>query len=77
MKKALYKAMTAHYVAEMESARATLKVYFNGAAGIGEHPQVVDEMVKQVDKFTNAEDCLHALKANFSEDGGQELEVEE
>ena len=49
MKKSLYKALAAHYVAEMESARATRKVSFNGAAGIGEHPQVVEEMVKQID----------------------------
>ena len=77
MKRALYKALTSHYTAEMESARATLKVYFNGAAGIGEHPQVVEEMVKQVDKFTNAEDCLHAINKHFAEDGGQALEVEE
>ena len=77
MKKALYKAMSAHYVAEMESARATLKVYFNSAAGIGEHPQIVEEMIKQVDKLTNAEDCLHGLKRHFGEEGGQALEVEE
>jgi len=30
--------------------------------GIGEHPQIVEEMSKQLEKFANAEDALNALK---------------
>ena len=65
MKKHLYKALQSHFTAEMDSAKATLEVYFNSAAGIGEHPQVVEEMVKQVEKLTNAEDCLHSVQTHL------------
>ena len=62
VKESLYNALEAHYKAEAASAEATLAVYFNNAAGIGEHPQVVEEMVKQVDKLEHAEGCLSVLK---------------
>lgn len=66
IKSSLYDALEAHYHAEATSAKATLDVYFTNAAGIGEHPQVVEEMTKQLEKLANAEDCLEALKKNFS-----------
>ena len=61
-KQSLYNALEAHYKAEVAAAEATLMVYFNNAAGIGEHPQVVDEMTKQVDKLEHAKGCLEVLK---------------
>ena len=49
------------YEAERDEALATLEVYYTNPAGIGEHPQVVEEMAKQVEKLGNAEDCLNVL----------------
>ena len=49
-----------------EAALATLDVYFTNAAGIGEHPQIVDEMAKQLELLANAEDCLGSLEKNFA-----------
>jgi len=60
-----YTALKTHYEAKKESARATLEVYFNNPAGIGEHPQVVEEMSKQLESMANAEDCLESLNRNF------------
>ena len=65
MKKKLYKALETRFIADVESAKATLEVYLNNPAGIGEHPQVVEEMVKQVEKLTNAEDCLHSVQTHL------------
>ena len=62
MKKALYEALMAKYIAEQKEAVATLEVYYNNPAGIGEHPQVVEEMAKQVEKLANAEDCIKTLE---------------
>ena len=59
----IYEAIEDHYEAEAKSARATLEVYFNNAAGIGEHPQVVEESIKQVEKLANAQDCLEVLRS--------------
>ena len=62
MKKHLNKALISKYVAQRDEALATLEVYYNNAAGIGEHPQVVEEMAKQVENLANAQDCLDVLQ---------------
>jgi hypothetical protein len=64
-KLALYNALKLRYEAQMTEAYATLAVYFETAVGIGEHPQIVDEMSKQLEKLANAEDCLASLEKNF------------
>jgi len=62
MKEKLHTALVSRYNAERDEALATLAVYYNNATGIGEHPQVVEEMSKQVEKLANASDCLEALR---------------
>jgi hypothetical protein len=64
--KLLYNALKSKYEAEKASALATLDVYFTNAAGIGEHPQIVEEMAKQLELLANAKDCLESLDKNFS-----------
>ena len=64
--KLLYNALKSRYEAQKAEALATLDVYYRNAAGIGEHPQVVEEMAKQLESLANAEDCLESLKKNFS-----------
>ena len=49
---------------------ATMEVYFDNAAGIGEHPQVVEEMSKQLEKLAAAEDALGSLRRNYKENRG-------
>ena len=44
---------------------AILKVYFNSPVGIGEHPDLITEIDKYVEKLANATDKIEALKANF------------
>ena len=61
MKEKLLKALKTKYEAQAAEAEATLEVYFNNAAGIGEHPQVVEEMSKQLESLANANDCLDNL----------------
>tara|TARA_Y100000590_G_C15611966_1_gene974182 strand:+ start:137 stop:349 length:213 start_codon:yes stop_codon:yes gene_type:complete len=61
----LYEALLKHYEGKKASAKATLAVYFDNAAGIGEHPQVVEEMTKQVEEMANAEDCIESIKRNL------------
>tara|TARA_B000000565_G_scaffold249110_2_gene220219 strand:- start:1151 stop:1354 length:204 start_codon:yes stop_codon:yes gene_type:complete len=62
MQQKLYQALESKYKAERDEALATLEVYFKNPAGIGEHPQIVEEMSKQLEKLANAEDCLESLK---------------
>ncbi|MAF43676.1 MAG: hypothetical protein CMI54_05855 [Parcubacteria group bacterium] len=62
MRKKLHQALVSRYEAQKDEALATLEVYYNNAAGIGEHPQIIDEMSKQVEKLANAQDCLNELQ---------------
>ena len=62
MNSKLIKALKAKYRAEAAEAEATIEVYLNNAAGIGEHPQVVEEMAKQLEKLSNADDNLETLE---------------
>ena len=61
-KELLHLALAKRFAAEKAEAEATLHVYFNDSVGIGEHPQMVDEMKKLVEKIENAEGCLEVLK---------------
>lgn len=64
-------ALRARYIAERLEAIATLEVYNNNSAGIGEHPQIIDEMDKLVRKVADTNGYLEALDAIFvSSDAG-------
>ena len=63
----LYRALKDKAESQRSSSYATLEVYFNNPAGIGEHPQVVEEMMKQLEILANAEDCLKTLTESFSQ----------
>jgi hypothetical protein len=60
-------ALRAKYTAQKLEALATLEVYMNNAAGIGEHPQIIEEMDNLVQQIADAEDCLEVLERSFSE----------
>jgi hypothetical protein len=67
IKQLLYKALRNQFEAEKFAAEATLTVYFNNSVGVGEHPQVVDEMAKQIEKLASANDKLETLQNTFKE----------
>ena len=62
----LFKALVNRYQADIASAFATLIVYFDSSVGIGEHPQFLDEMDKQLEKMSNAEEKLLTLNKHFN-----------
>ena len=61
MENKLLQAMLAHYNAELLKGEATLLIYFKNPAGIGEHPGIIDEMIKLVDKIASARDSIELL----------------
>ncbi len=58
-------ALEAKYDAEIKAAKAVIEVYLQKPVGIGEHPQFIDEIDKQVDKIANAEEKLETLKKHY------------
>ena len=61
MESKLVTALLAHYQSEIQTAEANLLVYFKHPAGIGEHGEVVQEMVKHVDRIAHAKGCIDIL----------------
>jgi len=60
-KEMAFEALRNHFMADRTSALHNLMVYFENPAGIGEHPDLHEEMQKQVEVIANAEDALETL----------------
>tara|TARA_R110000772_G_scaffold55472_18_gene126617 strand:+ start:448 stop:660 length:213 start_codon:yes stop_codon:yes gene_type:complete len=60
-------ALKARYTAERLEAMATLEVYMTNSVGIGEHPQIIDEMDKLVARIDGAAGKLETLNSIFVE----------
>lgn len=55
------------YKAEIMAAKSTMLIYFTSPVGIGEHPQHLEEMDKQLEIIASAQDKLDALHRFFPE----------
>ena len=67
-----YEALMSKYASEMNEAEATLLVYFNNPVGIGEHPQHIEEVNKQIEKIANAREKIEVLD-DFEPERGETL----
>ena len=62
MRNAILDALEARYEAQVAEADATIKIYLENSVGIGEHPQHIDEIDKQLQKIAEADEKLKALE---------------
>ena len=62
MRTAILDALEARYEAQVAEAHATIKIYLENPVGIGEHPQHIDEVDKQLQKIAEADEKLKALE---------------
>ena len=63
MRNAILEALRQRYEEHIAEAHATINIYLTNSVGIGEHPQHLDEIDKQLDKIAQAEEKLDALDA--------------
>ena len=56
-----YDALASHFDSERKAALHDLRVYFENPVGIGEHPDVLEEMRTKLEIIANADDCLNVL----------------
>jgi hypothetical protein len=63
MRRAMLEALEKKYEADIAQADATIQIYLNSPVGIGEHPQHLDEIDKQLSKIVEAEEKQNALQA--------------
>ena len=66
MNNGLLEAARAKYQAEILECVATLEIYFTNAVAIGEHPDLLAEVDKYVDRLKSASGKLGALCEHFS-----------
>ena len=65
MKELFIEALKSRYVSEIKVAKATIQVYLEKSVGIGEHPQFINEMDRQIEIIANAEEKLKTLKNHY------------
>jgi len=58
----LINALNDKYEAEISAAHATINIYLNSSVGIGQHPQHISEIDKQLQKIVDAEEKLNILE---------------
>lgn len=63
MRRAMLEALEKKYEAEIAQADATIQIYLENSVGIGEHPQHLEEIDKQLAKIVEAEEKQNALQA--------------
>ena len=64
MRLAILKALEDKYQAQISEADATIKIYLDNSVGIGEHPQHIEEVDKQLQKIADATEKMDELQ-NF------------
>jgi hypothetical protein len=68
MRDMFIEALTAKYEADIKVAKATINVYMDKSVGIGEHPQFIHEIDKQLELIASAEEKLETLKKHYPTD---------
>ena len=63
MRQAILQALEDKYNAQISEAYATIKIYLDHSVGIGEHPQHIEEIDKQLQKIVDAAEKLKELQA--------------
>lgn len=62
MRERLLEAAESHYEAQMKKNIALLENYLDHSAGIGEHPDIVEEVIKVIDNLSAARDGFETIE---------------
>ena len=63
----LAKALATKYEAEIAQAKASVLIYLDNSVGIGEHPQHIQEIDKQLASYCSAKEKLESLIRHFDD----------
>ena len=61
----LMHATIGRFEAERQEALATIGLYLNASVGVGEHPNIVTEIISATKRLADAEEALETLNRNF------------
>ena len=68
IRESMIKALKKRYEADISVAKVTIEIYLNKSVGIGEHPQFVHEIDKQLEAIASAEDKLNMIEKHYPND---------
>ena len=63
MKDDIINSLIKVYEANIDKANATIKIYLEHSVGIGEHPNIIDEIDKQVDIVSSNEQKIDIIRS--------------
>jgi hypothetical protein len=63
----MLKAVRSKYQSQIDEAMATLEIYLNHPVGIGEHSDILLEVMKYVDLLDSADSKLNTLDKYFGQ----------
>jgi len=68
MKQQLMEAAMKKYEGDLAVAKANLDIYLDNPVGIGEHPDVMEEVTKLIMKIHDAEGCVDVIINTWKEE---------
>ena len=63
MKDDIINSLVKEYEAKIDKANTTIMIYLSNAVGIGEHPNIIDEVDKQVDIVASNEHKINIIRS--------------
>lgn len=67
------RALKSRYNAQKDNAFAILEIYLTNSVGIGEHPQIMDEIDKLIRSIADADGCLDVLSKYIEVDSQNDI----
>tara|TARA_R100001244_G_scaffold36996_1_gene33800 strand:- start:734 stop:964 length:231 start_codon:yes stop_codon:yes gene_type:complete len=68
VKKAMYESALSEFESVRDKAISTARIYLEHPVGIGEHPQIIDEFIKQIRIAADAEEAIYMLQNTFRDE---------
>ena len=65
MRKVLIDALRAHYQGEIAKHKANVEVFLENSTGVGEHPDVLESIEKELKVIAEYDDQIEMLKKYF------------
>lgn len=65
MKEEMKEALIAHAKGHIEKHRMNVNIYFNNPVGIGEHPDVIEAVEKELNMIAEYHDQIEVLEKYF------------
>ena len=67
MRKELITALRAHATGHIQKHKANVEIYLTNPVGIGEHPDVIEAMERELDEIAKYHDQLEVLAKYFKD----------